>query len=158
VGAYAVQIAAGRGATVIATSLPEDDAWVRSLGASEVVDYRDDVAAAVRASHPEGVDALVDAVNRGDAHGAVADLVKNGGHVVSTTGSADADALSVRGIQAANVFAQADPGHFARVVQMAGDGELQVPVRQTFAFDELPQALGLVGSRSSRGKFAVTIG
>ncbi len=158
VGSYAVQIAARRGATVIATSLPEDDEWVRSLGATEVVDYRADAAAAIGAAHPDGVDALIDAVNRGDAHGALARLVKQGGHVVSTTGSVDAEGLEARGIGGANVFAQADAAQFARVLRMAGDGALQVPIRRTFAFDELPEALGLVGSRSSRGKFAVAIG
>jgi hypothetical protein len=54
-------------------------------------------------------------------------------------------------------MAQSDPAAFSRVVQTAGDGELQVPLRQTFSFDELPNALGLVGSRSSRGKFAIQI-
>jgi NADPH:quinone reductase-like Zn-dependent oxidoreductase len=158
VGSYAVQISARRGASVIATSLPEDDEWIRSLGASEVVDFRTDATAAVAAVHPDGIDALIDAVNRGDAHGTLAQLVRRGGHVVSTTGSVDGEALEARGVGGANVFAQADPAQFARVMRMAGDGELQVPIRRTFAFDELPEALGLVGARSSRGKFAITIG
>jgi NADPH:quinone reductase len=54
VGAYTVQLAAARGATVIATGLPEDEAWLRELGADEVVDYTGDVVSAVRAGHPEG--------------------------------------------------------------------------------------------------------
>jgi hypothetical protein len=41
---------------------------------------------------PEGIDALIDAVNRGDDHGTVAALVKDGGYVVSTTGSTDVEA------------------------------------------------------------------
>jgi NADPH:quinone reductase-like Zn-dependent oxidoreductase len=68
-----VQLAAERGATVIATSLPEDESWIRGLGAGEVVDYSEDIAAAVRASHADGVDSLIDAVNRGDAHGPLAE-------------------------------------------------------------------------------------
>ena len=96
VGVYAVQIAAAQGATVIATGRSEDEAWVRSLGADEVVDYTTDVVAQVRSAHPDGIDALIDAVNRGDAHGTLADLVREGGHVVSTTGAADTDGLKVR--------------------------------------------------------------
>lgn len=157
VGTYAVQVAAARGARVIATGLPEDEDWIRSLGATEVVDYSEDVAEAVRATHPEGIDALIDAVNRGDDHGAVAALVKEGGFVVSTTGSADEEGLRARRVGGVNVMAQADPGAFSRVLEMAGDGRLQVPVTQTFSFDELPNALGLVGSRSSRGKLAIRI-
>jgi hypothetical protein len=41
---------------------------------------------------------------------------------------------------------------------MAGEGTLTVPITRTFAFEQLPEALGLVGKRRSRGKFAVTIG
>jgi NADPH:quinone reductase-like Zn-dependent oxidoreductase len=158
VGSYAVQLAVAAGASVVATALPEDEAWIRSLGASEVVDYRGDVAAEVRKLHPDGIDALIDAVNRGDAHGALAAVVKDGGKVATTTGSADVEALANRGIGAANVVGQSDPGVFADVVRMAAEGRLTVPITRTFAFDELPEALGLVGSRSSRGKFAIRIG
>jgi NADPH:quinone reductase-like Zn-dependent oxidoreductase len=158
VGSYAVQLAAAAGGTVVATALPEDEAWVRSLGASEVVDYRGDVASEVRKLRPDGIDALIDAVNRGDAHGALAAVVKDGGKVATTTGSADVGALAARGIGAANVVGESDPGVFAEVVRMAAEGRLTVPITRTFTFDELPEALGLVGSRSSRGKFAIRIG
>jgi hypothetical protein len=57
-----------------------------------------------------------------------------------------------------DVFGQSDPRPFARVVAMAADGSLMVPIRQTFGFDELPEALGLVGTRRSRGTFALRIG
>jgi NADPH:quinone reductase-like Zn-dependent oxidoreductase len=158
VGTYAVQLTSARGATVVATALPEDEAWIRGLGARDVVDYTGDVAGVVRSAHPDGIDALIDAVNRGDAHGPLAGLVKDGGRVTTTTGAADVEALAGRGVAASNVFGQADPGPYARVLGMAADGELVVPITRTFAFDELPEALGLVGSRASRGKFAIAIG
>ncbi len=60
VGAYAVQLAAARGATVIATARPGDDAdFVRGLGAAHSVDYTGDVAAQVRAIRPNGVDVVL---------------------------------------------------------------------------------------------------
>jgi len=60
VGAYAVQLLAARGATVIATARPGEDAdFVIGLGASHAVDYTGDVAAQVRAMRPEGVDAVL---------------------------------------------------------------------------------------------------
>lgn len=157
VGSYAVQLAAARGATVIATARPEDQAWLRGLGASEVVDYSGDVAAAVRSAHPDGVDGLIVAVHLGDGFGPTAGLVKDGGRIASTVGGADAEALAERGIRATNVMGQADPEAFADLVRMAAAGTLAVPITRTFTFDELPEALGLVGERRSRGKFAVTI-
>jgi NADPH:quinone reductase-like Zn-dependent oxidoreductase len=158
VGTYAVQIAARRGATVIATGLPEDEDWIRELGASEVVDYSGDVPAAVREKHPEGVDALIVAVHLGEEFGPTAELVKDGGKIASTVGGADAEAFASRRIGAANVLGQADPAPYAEVLRMAAEGSLTVPITRTFTFDELPEALGLVGKRRSRGKVAVTIG
>jgi NADPH:quinone reductase-like Zn-dependent oxidoreductase len=157
VGNYAVQLAARRGATVIATGLPEDEEWIRGLGASEVVDYSGDVVEAVREKHPVGVDALIVAVHLGEEFGPTAELVRDGGRIASTVGGADADAFSSRKVDAANVLGQADPGPYAEVLQMAADGSLIVPITRTFTFDELPEALGLVGKRRSRGKFAITI-
>jgi len=157
VGNYAVQLAARRGSTVIATGLPEDEEWVRGLGASEVVDYSGDVAAAVKKEHREGVDALIVAVHLGEEFGPTAELVKDGGKIASTVGGADAEVFASRKVNAANVLGQADPGPFAEVLRMAAEGTLTVPITRTFTFEELPEALGLVGKRRSRGKVAVTI-
>jgi len=157
VGAYAVQLGAARGATVVASDLPQDDGWIRGLGASQTVDYSGDVVAAMRERHPAGIDALIVAVHVGDGFGPLADLVKDGGKVASTVGGADADALAQRGAVATNVVGHADPEAFAAVVGMAADGTLSVPITRTFSFDELPQALRLAGEERSRGKFAVTI-
>ena len=41
VGAYAVQLASHAGATVIATASGDDEAYLNSLGASRVIDYRE---------------------------------------------------------------------------------------------------------------------
>jgi NADPH:quinone reductase-like Zn-dependent oxidoreductase len=157
VGTYAVQLAARRGATVIASALPEDDEWIRGLGASEVVDYSGDVPGAVRAAHPDGADALIVAVHLGEEFGATAELVKEGGKIASTVGGADQEAFASRRISAANVLGQADPDAYAEVLRMAAEGSISVPIRRTFAFDELPQALGLVGKERSRGKVAIRI-
>src|SRR5437879_8757308 len=40
VGAYAVQLASHAGATVIATASGDDEAYLNSIGASRVIDYR----------------------------------------------------------------------------------------------------------------------
>jgi len=158
VGSYAVQLAARRGSTVIATGLPEDEEWIRGLGASEVVDYSGDAAAALREKHPEGVDALIVVVQLGEQFGPTAELVKDGGKIASAVGGADAEAFASRKIDAANILGQADPGPYTEVLRMAADGSLSVPITRTYTFDELPEALGLVGKRRSRGKVAVTIG
>src|SRR6202161_465482 len=42
VGAYAVQLASQAGATVIATASGDDDAYLKSIGVSWVIDYREE--------------------------------------------------------------------------------------------------------------------
>ncbi len=71
VGAYTVQLAAARGAKVVASALPQDKTWIRGLGADEIVDYSGDVVAAMRGRYPEGVDGLIVAAHVGDGFGAL---------------------------------------------------------------------------------------
>jgi D-arabinose 1-dehydrogenase-like Zn-dependent alcohol dehydrogenase len=112
----------------------------------------------VKKEHPEGVDALIVAVHLGEEFGPTAELVKDGGKIASTVGGADADAFASRKVDAANVLGQADPGPYTEVLRVAAEGSLTVPITRTFTFEELPEALGLVGKRRSRGKVAITIG
>jgi NADPH:quinone reductase-like Zn-dependent oxidoreductase len=60
VGAFAVQLAKGRGARVIATARGDHEAaFVRDLGADAAVDYEGDLAAAVREEASDGVDVVI---------------------------------------------------------------------------------------------------
>lgn len=61
VGSSVTQLAASRGAKVIAVASAERADYARELGASETIDYtKGDLRDLVRAAHPGGVDALVD--------------------------------------------------------------------------------------------------
>jgi NADPH2:quinone reductase len=69
-GALAVQLAAASGAVVIATGQPgPDEKFFRELGATHVADYREDLAGAVRAVAPKGVDAALHLAGDGSQHG-----------------------------------------------------------------------------------------
>jgi NADPH:quinone reductase-like Zn-dependent oxidoreductase len=60
VGTQLVQLAAAAGVHVIATARTDEGReLMTALGAAEVVDRDSDIAAAVRAAHPEGVDVAV---------------------------------------------------------------------------------------------------
>jgi hypothetical protein len=90
----------------------------------------------------------------GDGFDALAALVRDGGAIASTVGGPDDVG---RDISVSLLYAQSDQAPFAEVVRLAADGSLMIPVTKTYTFDELPEALGLVGDRSSRGKVAITI-
>src|SRR5215210_3998786 len=79
VGAYAVQLATRRGAHVIATARQANEAFVRQLGAAETIDHtREDLVEAVRAAHPDGIEAVIDVVSDPEVLSHVAGLVKRG--------------------------------------------------------------------------------
>ncbi|MGW1199188.1 NADPH:quinone reductase [Streptomyces sp. NPDC002536] len=77
VGSALVVMAAQAGARVVATARADDAEYCRSLGASEVIDYRDP-----QASYPGGIDVYVDTSARNDLPSAVELLAKRGRVVV----------------------------------------------------------------------------
>ena len=114
VGSIAVQLAAAAGATVIAPALPEDEDYLRGLGASDVPPRDGDVAATVRERYPDGVDALLDAVSYGPgSHDAA---LKDGARVASPTGAAG------EGPGRTNVMAVPSPENLRRVAELLDGG------------------------------------
>src|SRR5438477_11673482 len=79
VGAYAVQLASHACATVIATASGDDEAYLNSIGASWVLDYRE---AQFEEILREKVDVVFDLVG-GDAQKRSFLVLKEGGHLVS---------------------------------------------------------------------------
>ena len=157
VGSAAVQLAAARGAHVIATAKPDEEDYVRSLGAAEIVDRTGDVAEAIRAAHRDGITALVDLVSRTpDDFGRMAALVRDGGRAATTLSVADVEGLAVRGVQATNIIGTATPEKLATLAQLVSDGELRITVQATFPFDEVGAAFAAFQA-GTRGKVVLTM-
>ena len=81
VGAYAVQFASDAGATVIATASGDDAAYLKSIGASRVINYREEHFEKVL---KEKVD-VVFHLTAGDTQTRSFQVLKEGGHLVSAT-------------------------------------------------------------------------
>ncbi len=158
VGAFAVQLAAQRGARVIASAKPgEDDAFVRELGATETIDYtKSGLGDTVRMLAPGGLTGLIDAVSRGEAFMALGALVKDGGRAATTLGAADVPALAERGVRATNVLGAPTPDKLAALAAHAAAGTLKVPVQETFALADASSAIASF-SAGTRGKIVLTI-
>jgi NADPH:quinone reductase-like Zn-dependent oxidoreductase len=158
VGSYAVQLAAARGATVIATGLPEDAQRLHGLGATHVVDYRQPLAEQVRSAAPDGVDGLIDLVNREpDGLSEVSALVRDGGRVASTMGAADAETLGARNITATNVMATPVREVLEQLGEQVASGALRVDVEQVLPFQNATQGLETLAAGTARGKIVVTV-
>ena len=133
----------------------DEEAFVRGLGASETVDYSaGDVAEQIRARHPDGIDVLIDVVNRGEAAAALAALVRDGGRLATTMVSADIEGLATRGVRATNANASPTTQKLTSLASSAASGDLKVHIQQTFALADVGAALTAF-SAGTTGKIAV---
>ena len=152
VGAIAVQLAAATGAKVIGTVRADAAEFVRGLGAHEVVDYTGDLGAAVRAVAPDGVTAVVHAA--GDP-AILAGVLQPGGRLASVLG-ASPEQTGREDITVLPVMADATSEQLTKLLEAMATGRLQVPVSQTYTFDEAPQAVADFGHHKL-GKLVVAI-
>lgn len=142
VGLTAIQLAAGRGATVIATASPARHDALRELGAIPVA-YGDGLAGRVRAAAPGGVDVALDLVGTDEALDVSIDLVADRARIatiVVTPRSREA------GIKLLGGAPGADPGTELRaaarldLAALAGDGTLQVFVARSYPLSQVADA------------------
>src|SRR5260370_183265 len=121
VGAYAVQLASHSGARVIATASGDDEAYLHSIGASRVIDYREGQFEKVLR---EKVDVVFNLI-RGDTQNRSFLVLKEGGHLVSATqpvAQEEAAAHRVSGV----MMRLAPTGQFLRKIrQHLDNGTLQ---------------------------------
>jgi NADPH:quinone reductase-like Zn-dependent oxidoreductase len=151
VGAFAIQLAAARGARVIATARPGvEAAFVTGLGAAWAVDHSD-LQAQVRAITPRGVEAALHLAGDGPA---IAALLADGGRLASTLHYMPDE--PGRGIKATVVMADPNPATLARLAAEAAEGRLRVPVARSYSLAEAPRAIADF-TAGTVGKLAVTI-
>ncbi|WP_433465571.1 NADP-dependent oxidoreductase [Spirillospora sp. CA-128828] len=149
VGAYAIQFAVARGATVIATAKPGDETeFVTGLGAAHAVDHAD-LEAQVRAIAPDGVHAALHLAGDGAT---VAGLLAPGGRFATTVHFTP----DIEDIKSTAVMSDPSTDTLTRLAADAAAGRLQVPIAKTYSLAEAEQAIAQF-SRGTLGKVAITI-
>jgi NADPH:quinone reductase-like Zn-dependent oxidoreductase len=157
VGSLAVQLATERGAIVIATARPDEDALVRELGAVQTIDYTaGSIADAVRTEYPGGVSALIDVVSQADALTEVGSVVRPGGRVATLLGTADVEAFAARGVIATNVNAVPTTAKLQLLADLAGSRELRILIQGVYSIDQVAEAFEAF-QRGTRGKLIVEV-
>ncbi len=162
VGGFAVQIAHDREARVIGTAGSANEAAARSLGVDEFVAYdRQDVAAAVKTAHSEGVDAVLDLVDDAKAIEAMAGVIRPGGSIVSTIGAAGVDWFTQRKITAQNLVMTQTPqsshAGLRTLLELVEQGRMRVTIAAERPLAEAVDALERLKRGSVTGKIVITV-
>ncbi|GAA2298671.1 oxidoreductase [Streptomyces caniferus] len=158
VGSFVTQLAAGRGAEVIATARPSKAELMRTLGAAETVDHTaGPLADQVLAAHPDGVDVLIDMVGGPAEFAELTRTVRDGGTAVSLLGSADADELTDNNLRGFNFVNRPSPQLLEILAGHVDAGRLTVLVGREVSLEEAPEALEASRSGRSQGKTVLAV-
>ena len=166
VGSFAVQFAKHTGALVAATSSGAKADYVRGLGADLVIDYKtQDIAAALHAWAPGGVDVIVDAVSCGTLPQAF-DLLHAGGTLVSIPtlvgdGDVEADfkAAAERGLTKVFSVMNDEVAYrdMAAIIELVVAGAVRVPPLDVLPIQQAGQAHTLVEQGRVTGKIVLKV-
>lgn len=162
VGGFAAQIAHDRGAHVIGTAHSRNEAFARSLGVDEFVAYdRGDVTAAVKAAHPNGVDAVLDLVSDATKSQANAAILHAGGKIASTIGALDTKWFQEHGFEATNIALvdtpQSSHAGLRTLARMLEEGRLRVVIAEEMGLGDAERALQESAKGTVNGKIVLTI-
>jgi NADPH:quinone reductase-like Zn-dependent oxidoreductase len=150
-----VHIAAALGATVVATASPKNEAFVRSLGATYVVDHvLPDVSERVRDLVPGGVDAALPTVV--PVEKAALAAVRDGGRITWING-VEGPGLE-RGITGAETNGSSGTELLEALTELVDTGGIHtVHVERIYSLADVPRALDDVAEGHVRGKYVIDL-
>lgn len=173
VGGFAIQLAAGRGATVYTTCSPRNADYVRQLGATEAIDYHtENVHERIMAlTDGRGVDAVIDTLGVAAATEALG-MLAFGGALVCVEALPDFNhwhmfdkGISVHEIALGGVHfsnnrrGQEDLGRMTEeLCALVEAGQLNPLISESIDLEAVPEALERLAGRHVRGKIVVHIG
>jgi NADPH:quinone reductase-like Zn-dependent oxidoreductase len=136
VGAYAVQLASHAGATVIATASGDDEAYLNSIGASRVIDYRE---AQFEKVLREKVDVVFDLIG-GDSQKRSFLVLKEGGRLVATTQPVSQEETARHRVSGAMMRLAPSGAGLGRIARLLQEGTIRPDVATVYALQDAAQA------------------
>ena len=159
VGVMAVQLAVGRGATVVATASQAHHDFLRGLGAVPVT-YGGGLAERVRAAAPGGVGAALDLIGTDEAIDVSLELVADRARIATVAAFARGQQAGIKVLGGAP---GADPGTEIRdaarlaLTRLAQAGTLRVFVTKTFPLADAAAAHREIMKGHATGKIALIV-
>jgi NADPH:quinone reductase-like Zn-dependent oxidoreductase len=156
VGHLAVQIAAARGAYVIATASAAKHDLLADLGVDQAVDYRSQEFEQV----VEPVDVVYDLIG-GEVSLRSLDVLRPDGVMISLPSAAAATAIEAakaRGLRAVGMLVEPDGHGLEALAALVEEGSLRVLVEKTFPLERAAEAHRLGEEGHATGKIVLTVG
>jgi len=152
VAGFAIQLAKHIGARVITTASAANHAYVRSLGADEIIDYRkDDFTKKV-----SDCDAVFDTVG-GDVTLKSFAVLKPGGRAAFIASGASAPASPRTDVRSLRPNVGRDRPHLERIVELVLSGAVRRPEITDYALSQAAAAHAISEGRHFRGKLVLDV-
>lgn len=176
IGSFAIQLAKQFGAKVVTTASKQNEEFVRSLGADEVIDYRSqDFASVLR-----DLDIVYDTIG-GEALYRSFPLVKPGGYIVSISGDPDANIArqmnlgffktmilrlagrkaqrlaKKHGVNYRFLFMRPDAQELEKIGQLLASGKIKANVGRVYDLNNVQEAIEHSESGRSKGKIVIRV-
>src|ERR1700722_10246693 len=136
VGAYAVQLASHAGANVIATASADDEAYLKSIGASRVINYRE---AQFEKALREKVDVVFDLVG-GDTQNRSFLVLKEGGYLISAVQPVSQEEAAKRHVTGTMMRLAPSGDVLGRIARLLEEGKIRPDVAKVYALRDAAQA------------------
>jgi NADPH:quinone reductase-like Zn-dependent oxidoreductase len=136
VGAYAVQLASHAGATVIATASGDDEGYVKSIGASRVINYRE---AQFEKVLREKVDVVFDLIG-GDTQKRSFLVLKEGGHLISAVQPVSQEETARHRVSGAMMRLAPSADVLGSIARLLEEGTIRPDIATVYPLQDAAQA------------------
>ena len=150
VGHLAVQFAKWKGAYVVAMASEKNAAFLKSIGADEVLNYKTINFSKI----PKDFDAVFDSVASAEQ---TMQIIKKGGKYVSLTASPPDGLAKSYGITATNILFQSNAHQLKEIVNCVEQKKVKISIDKIFSLSNAIEALEYQKLGHTKGKNVLTV-
>lgn len=152
VGSFAVQLAKVFGAWVAATCSSDNVAFVESLGADQVIDYKKEDFTEILCD----MDIVFDTMG-GDIQKRSYEVLKKGGRLVSIAQPPDEAYAEERNVRAGYVFMDPDGDQLKQIGDLIEKGKIRPIVGSVMKLEDIKEAHRLSETHHAKGKIVLSV-
>lgn len=152
IGSIAIQLAKSIGAYVAATSSTKHVDFVKTLGASEVIDYKTEKVE----EKLHDFDAVFDTAG-GESRDNAMKVLKKGGIIVSMNGTPDAKLLEEYGVKAIGQNTDTSRENLTRLAELVDQSIIKPQVDKVFPLDHTKEAFEYQETSHPKGKVVISV-